>query len=140
MGSQDPDENGVACNNIVRNNTVINSDECCIYLNVSENNLVENNIFICDSDPIDGDFVKDNSIENNASNKASDLPGDNLTVDIDTDKGISIDNKKGTADLKTTSDLSDYGVDSSYVREEKNSIELLKDTFNKARRIMTDPR
>ncbi len=141
VGSQDPDENGIARNNIVRNNTVINSDERCLYLNVGENNTVENNIFICDSSPIAGEYIDDNSVENNASNMSSELPGENLDIKIDTDKDIDVNNKKGTADLDVSGDVSGYGADTSdYSREEKTCGEQIKDLCNKLRRIMMDPR
>ena len=141
VGSQDPDENGVACNNIVRNNTVINSDERCLYLNVGENNEVENNLFICDAEPIDGDYISKNSIDNNASNQASDLPGDNLDVKIDTDKDITVDLKKGTADLETSNNVSGYGADTSdYSREEKSCSEQIKELINRLRRTAMDSR
>ena len=101
---------GVAMNNIVRYNTVINSGEQhCLVVKVSSDNEITNNIFISDDNPRNkSDYYSSNNVTNNASNRASDLPGTNTKIAL---TGINVDFDTKKVEIVTKTDISKFGYD-----------------------------
>lgn len=103
---------GVAKNNIVRNNTVINSGkQHCLVVKVSSGNEITNNIFISKEKPANNSkYFSENKITDNASNRASDLPGTNTKINInDLSSDIKVDFDKRSVVIDTDTDLSAFG-------------------------------
>ena len=114
IGGSDED-NGVAKNNIVRYNTVINSgDQHCLVVKVTEGNTIKNNIFISDTNPRNkSNYYSENDITDNASNRATDLPGTNIKIDL---KDVVVDKANKKVTIVTDTDISKYvydGIDDS---------------------------
>ena len=104
---------GIAKNNIVRNNTVINSGkQHCLVVKVSSNNEISNNIFISKEKPANNSsYFSENKITNNASNRASDFPGTNTTkIEInDLNNDIKVDFNSRSVKIQTKTDISNFG-------------------------------
>ena len=103
---------GIAKNNIVRNNTVINSGkQHCLVVKVSSDNEISGNIFISKEKPANNSkYFDKNTITNNACNRASDLPGTNTKIEIDDlEKDIKVDFNSRSVKIQTKTDISNFG-------------------------------